>query len=380
MAKYGWNYRARARILAPAIRRPSCMGANLDSGDDLPTAQRTHGEGTMPVMLGQSKTFLLARTQLRRYASCDVQVLIEGETGTGKELAAREIHYVSARRERPFVPVNCGALPDNLIENELFGHERGAYTDAKSAQPGLIDHARGGTLFFDEVDALSSKAQVTLLRFLENNEYRPVGCGAARVSNARVIAATNAHLETQVATGQFRRDLQYRLNALHVRLPPLRERTGDVELLAEYFLTATAERLGGPTKHWSPEALHAMVAHDWPGNVRELENVVLRAYLRADGDMIDTAALGELSYSVSAASHGEPSVDEAVNGVADDDTDQRFIVAKNHAIVAFERGYLMSLMRRAGGNITEAAKLSGTERRQLGKLLKKHGIEVRQFH
>jgi DNA-binding NtrC family response regulator len=345
-----------------------------------PPLNGPNGEGTMPVMLGQSKTFLLARTQLRRYAGCDVQVLIEGETGTGKELAAREIHYVSARREHPFVPVNCGALPDNLIENELFGHERGAYTDAKSAQPGLIDHARGGTLFFDEVDALSSKAQVTLLRFLENSEYRPVGCGSARVSNARVIAATNAHLETQVATGQFRRDLQYRLNALHVRLPPLRERTGDVELLAEYFLTATAERLGGPTKHWSPEALLAMAAHDWPGNVRELENVVLRAYLRADGETIDLAALGELGDAVTVASQREPSVEESVNGVADDDSDLRFIVAKNHAIVAFERGYLMSLMRRAGGNITEAAKLSGTERRQLGKLLKKHGIEVRQFH
>jgi len=333
----------------------------------------------MPVMLGQSKTFLLARTQLRRYAGCDVQVLIEGETGTGKELAAREIHYVSARREHPFVPVNCGALPDNLIENELFGHERGAYTDAKSAQPGLIDHARGGTLFFDEVDALSSKAQVTLLRFLENSEYRPVGCGTARVSNARVIAATNAHLEKQVATGQFRRDLQYRLNVLHVRLPPLRERTGDVELLAEYFLTATAERLGGPTKHWSPDALRAMAAHDWPGNVRELESVVLRAYLRADGEMIDTAVL-ELADPVPVASDRESSVEESANAFADDDTGLRFVVAKNHAIVTFERSYLMSLMRRAGGNITEAAKLSGTERRQLGKLLKKHGIEVRRFH
>jgi DNA-binding NtrC family response regulator len=195
-----------------------------------------------------------------------------------------------------------------------------------------------------------------------------------------VIAATNARLETQVATGQFRRDLQYRLNVLHVRLPPLRERTGDVELLAEYFLTATAERMGGPTKHWSPDAMRAMVAHDWPGNVRELENVVLRAYLRADGEMIDTAVLGELADTVSVAGHREPSVEESVNGVADDDAALRFIVAKNHAIVAFERGYLMSLMQRAGGNITEAAKLSGTERRQLGKLLKKHGIEVRQFH
>jgi DNA-binding NtrC family response regulator len=139
----------------------------------------------MPVMLGQSNIFGQMRAQLHCYARCDVQVLIEGETGTGKELAAREIHYASERSEQPFVPVNCGALPDTLIENELFGHERGAYTDARSAQPGLIDHARGGTLFLDEVDSLSIKAQVTLLRFLENNEYRPVGCGVGWVSSAR---------------------------------------------------------------------------------------------------------------------------------------------------------------------------------------------------
>ncbi|MEP6898402.1 MAG: sigma-54 factor interaction domain-containing protein, partial [Rhodanobacter sp.] len=175
-------------------------------------------------MLGQSQAIHSIRAQLQSYAGCDVQVLIEGETGTGKELVAREIHYASARREHPFVPVNCGAIADGLIENELFGHNRGAFTDAKGAQAGLIDHARGGTLFLDEVDTLSSKGQVTLLRFLQDNEYRPVGGGVARISDARIIAATNACLEQQVAAGHFRRDLQYRLNALYLRLPPLRER------------------------------------------------------------------------------------------------------------------------------------------------------------
>lgn len=323
----------------------------------------------MTVMLGQSSAFLRLREQLRRYAECDIQVLIEGETGTGKELAAREIHYASARSGRPFVPVNCGALPDNLIENELFGHERGAYTDARCAQPGLIDHACGGTLFLDEVDALSSKAQVTLLRFLENNEYRPVGGGSARVSNARVIAATNSCLEEGVAAGRFRRDLQYRLNALNVRMPPLRDRDGDVALLAEHFLDVTARRLDGPAKHWSRDALHVLCAHAWPGNVRELENVVLRAYMQADGEVIDASALAELAEAVPALASGEREECAHVG----------YHAARHHAIHVFERGYLLGLMARTQGNVTVAARLSGTERRQLGKLLKKHGIDTRRF-
>jgi len=323
----------------------------------------------MTVMLGQSSAFQRLREQLRRYAECDIQVLIEGETGTGKELAAREIHYASARSGRPFVPVNCGALPDNLIENELFGHERGAYTDARCAQPGLIDHARGGTLFLDEVDTLSSKAQVTLLRFLENNEYRPVGGGLSRVSNARVIAATNSCLEEEVAAGRFRRDLQYRLNALNVRMPPLREREGDVPLLAEHFLDAMARRLEGRSKQWSGEAMRILCAHAWPGNVRELENVVLRAYMQADGEVIEASAVAELVDDVSAL----------VGEFAQGDDQFGYHAARHHAIHMFERGYLLGLMERTQGNVTAAARLSGTERRQLGKLLKKHGIDTRRF-
>jgi DNA-binding NtrC family response regulator len=320
----------------------------------------------MRAMLGQSVAFLAAREQFRRFATCDVTVLVEGETGTGKELAAREIHYASDRSEHPFVPVNCGALPDNLIENELFGHERGAYTDAKCAQAGLIDHARGGTLFLDEVDALSPKGQVTLLRFLENNEFRPIGGGCARISNARVIAATNRSLHQCVADGSFRQDLEYRLNALCVRLPPLRERKGDVPLLASHFLNLAAQRLDGPAKTWSDEALRMLCAHDWPGNVREVENVALRAYMRCDAPIVGVAAIAELA-------------DVDTDGIDDADMDMRYLVAKGHAVRAFERRYLTQLMTCTSGNISSAARLSGTERRQLGKLLKKHGIDTRSF-
>jgi DNA-binding NtrC family response regulator len=325
----------------------------------------------MPVMIGQSQAILAVRAQLQRYAACDVQVLIEGETGTGKEVAAREIHYASARRDLPFVPVNCGAIPDSLIESELFGHGRGAFTDAKIAQPGLVDHARGGTLFLDEVDALSAKGQVTLLRFLQDSEYRPVGGGATRTSDARIIAATNSCLARQVEAGRFRGDLQYRLNALYLQLPPLRERQGDIALLAEHFLHAVAVRLGGTPKHWSEAAMRALEAYTWPGNVRELDNVALRAYMSSDDTVV---GLADLTAAEPAFAGPRLPPRRRAN-----EPEIGFRVAKAHAIHQFEHDYLLQLMQRASGNISAAARLSGTERRQLGKLLVKHGIGVKPF-
>lgn len=320
-------------------------------------------------MLGQSQALDHARSLLRRYAACDAPVLIEGETGTGKELAAREIHYVSARRAGPFVPVNCGALPDSLIENELFGHSRGAFTDARQAQPGLIDHAQGGTLFLDEVDSLSPKGQVTLLRFLQDNEYRPVGCSNVRTANVRVVAACNSPLDQQVASRHFRRDLFYRLNALYVRLPPLRERGDDVVLLARHFLDAIAQQLGTAPKTLGETALRVLRGHPWPGNVRELESVVLRACLRAEAGNVD---IGSVDLAAEEQASSDPS---AYGRRATDPVEDNFGAAKSHVIARFEREYLTDLIRRADGNISEAARLSGTERRQLGKMLKKHGID-----
>ncbi|RUL78940.1 sigma 54-interacting transcriptional regulator [Dyella choica] len=322
----------------------------------------------MSAMLGQSGPFLLVMEQLKRYASCDVHILVEGETGTGKELAAREIHYASARRGCSFVPVNCGALPDSLIESELFGHERGAYTDAKQARAGLIDQARGGTLFLDEVDSLSGKAQVTLLRLLENNEYRPVGGDVTRSSNVRVIAATNSCLEERVTAGQFRRDLQYRLNALHIRLPSLRERADDLPLLAEHFIGLVGQRLSGPRKHWSCSALLALAAYHWPGNVRELENISLRAYIRAEGNTIDASVVGDVLGMRALPSQPILSPENLP-----------YMAAKERVMLAFERDYLTNLMKRSCGNVTAAARMCEMERRQLGKLLKKHGIDTREF-
>ena len=319
----------------------------------------------MPTMVCQSPAFRSVRALLLRYARSDAQVLIEGETGTGKELAAREIHYSSLRRDQPFVPVNCGAMQDGLIENELFGHSKGAFTDARQAQVGLVEHARGGTLFLDEVDSLSHKAQVTLLRFLQDNEYRPIG-GTVRTSGARIIAATNCHLGQLVLDGGFRSDLLYRLNVLYVHLPPLRERDGDVALLAEHFLATAAQRMQGQLRRWSGDALQALSAYAWPGNVRELENVVLRVYTLADGE---TIGLEELLAA-------EPAIDGAWRRWHGNqpDAEVSFRHAKARVIETFEQDYLTRLLQQTGGNVTDAAKLAGKERRALGKLLKKHQI------
>jgi len=347
-------------------------------------------------MIGRSPAFSAMRAQLHRFAACSAPVLLEGETGTGKELAAREIHYAGVRRDKPFVPVNCGAIPDSLAESELFGHQRGAFTDAKSAQAGLIEHARGGTLFLDEVDSLSPKAQVTLLRFLQDSEYRPVGGGAMRTADVRIIAATNASLQALLVLERFRRDLFYRLNPLYVRLPALRERSGDVALLAVHFLEQAVKRLEVGPRHWSSEALRALEAHAWPGNVRELENIALRACLCAeDGEvgvrelaaaepaMFDRAA-PIMTTLPSGASPARSESAPMFEAVAVGDTCARYQVdsfgaAKASAIESFERGYLTELMRRTAGNVSAAARLSSVERRQLGKMLKKRGIEKSHF-
>ena len=338
--------------------------------DESLIAQSPTAHGRVTKMIGQSDAFQQAYRLLQRYAACNVPVLIEGDTGTGKELAAREIHYSSARNLGPFVPVNCGSLPDNLIESALFGHRRGAFTDAKSNEPGLVEYARGGTLFLDEIDALSSHAQTTLLRFLQSGEFRVVGEQPLRIADVRVVAATNLSLAMAVEAGHFRRDLFYRLNPLYVCLPALREREGDVILLAKRLLCDAVRRLGIGPREWSAEALEALMRHPWPGNVRELENLILRACMLSDLSIIGLPELAQAEPAIGAG-HAPPGDTEAPA----QDINQGFTAAKQRAIRSFERSYLIALMQRADGNVSRAARLSGTERRQLGKMLKRYGIE-----
>lgn len=319
-------------------------------------------------LIGNSPVFREMLEILRKIAGYDATVLISGETGSGKELAARAIHYLSARRDKPFIPVNCGALPDHLIENELFGHHRGAYTDARDNQAGLIAQAEGGTLFLDEVDALSPKAQVSLLRFLQDGQYRPLGGGRVESAQVRILAASNVELEQQVETGHFRADLLFRLNVMELPVPPLRARGGDIELLARHFITEAACRYKVPGKELHPDTLEWLASQPWPGNIRELQNRIQREFLLADGPLLRIRA--------PVSSNERRRQPDRRHGISDT---LNFNEAKQNVLQSFERSHLLRLMRESAGNVSRAARLAGKERRALGKLLKKYRIEANLY-
>jgi len=315
-------------------------------------------------IIGRSPALLRTIRQLKKFSKCEPPVLIEGETGTGKELAARAIHYLSNRRDHPFVPVNCGALAEHLVENELFGHEKGAYTDAGKANPGLIAQAKQGSLFLDEIEALSQKAQVSLLRFLQENEYRPLGSSQALKANVRVIAASNTPIQELVKAGKFRQDLYYRLDIMTIVLPPLRERGEDVKLLAEHFLSLYRSQYNQPEKYLHPVTLGLLGDYGWPGNVRELENMVHRAFLLSDGPVVYFETCKYQSAWESASNDMEKYQYTKI----------QFSHAKAQVIREFEKCYLENILRESSGNITLAARKAGKERRAFGKLLKKYAI------
>jgi DNA-binding NtrC family response regulator len=311
-------------------------------------------------LIGRSPPFLAALALIKKYATCDATVLIEGETGTGKELAARAIHYLSRRRDLPFIALNCGALPDNLVESELFGHLRGAFTDAKEARPGLVAQAKGGTLFLDEVEAMSPRAQVALLRFLQDKEYRPIGGAPVKDANVRILASSNADLNAMVQRDSFRMDLLYRLNVLSLRLPPLKDRLGDAMLLAEAFVERLNGRSEEPPKVLHPDCARVLNSHAWPGNVRELENLIQREFLMAKGAVIELA-------------------DSADRPDPRDAHTETFRIAKARAVAAFERAYMTSLLAATNGNLSLAARVAGKDRSDIGRLVRKHGLDRSRF-
>jgi two-component system response regulator GlrR len=316
-------------------------------------------------MIGQSNAFLKVSQLIEKIARCEAPVLIEGETGTGKELAARAIHNGGAREGRPFIPINCGAIPDTPVENELFGHERGAYTGAQKKHSGLIAQAQSGTLFLDEIDALSSKAQVALLRFFQNQQYFPLGGGIARSADVRIIAASNRNLTDLAEKGEFRLDLLFRLKIMYLTLPPLRERHGDASLLATHFLRECAARLGKGDKTLHPDTVSWFEKYGWPGNIRELENLIYREYLIAESMTINIPPL------VSANMERRRGLDRRRPSLGC----LSFTEAKNQAIAKFEQHYLSEALAMAQGNITKAASLVRKDRRAFGKLLKKHSMD-----
>lgn len=319
-------------------------------------------------LIGRAPAFLHAVGLIERMARFDAPVLIQGETGTGKELAARAIHYQSPRRDAPFVPLNCGALPEALIESELFGCERGAFTDARQSRAGLIAAAEGGTLFLDELDSLPQRAQVSLLRFLQDYTYRTVGGTREHSGDVRIIAAASPRLRELLGSGGFRDDLAFRLNVLQLEMPPLRQRPGDARLLAEHFIARHARQYGVAPRRLHADSVDWLARYAWPGNVRELDNLVQRALLLSDDEVLRLGPGPDAGHSSPSAS-GEPPC-AALSA---------FNTARDEALQTFERQYLERLMHAACGNVSRAARLAGKERRCLGKLLKKHGLERRHL-
>ena len=319
-------------------------------------------------LIGRSPAFKAAAALISKFAACDATVLIEGETGTGKELAARAIHYLGRRSGAPFIPVNCGALPDTLVENELFGHVRGAFTDAREAQAGLVSRAEDGTLFLDEIESLSPKAQAVLLRFLQDGAYRPLGARASVAGNARVIAATNVDIAELARSGSFRQDLVYRLTILTLRMPSLRERGEDVRVLAEHFVSQFACRYRRGDARLEPCFLEELSRRAWPGNVRELENLVHRAFVMAEGPLVGRPAAAEAPPPAQPARFALRLPQE-----------QSFRLAKALVIAEFEREFAKRALADSGGNVSAAARLVGKERRAFGRLLRKHGIDRESF-
>jgi two-component system, NtrC family, response regulator GlrR len=310
--------------------------------------------------VGSSPAFLMQVKNIPLVAKSDARVLISGETGTGKELCARAIHYLGGRAHMPFTCVNCGAIPVQLIENELFGHAKGAYTGATTLQRGLIKETDGGTLFLDEVDCLPSLAQIKLLRFLQDKEYRPLGSTRVCKADVRVIAATNTDLEKAVRNGVFRRDFYYRLHVISLVLPPLRERQEDIPLLVSHFLEKYAAEFNKPLAKFSKDVMRRLSQHDWPGNVRELEHVVEQAVALSEGDVI---------YEVNSLS---------IPSVADE-RQESFNQAKTKVVAEFEKTYIQNLLIAHRGNITRAAQAARKHRRAFSQLIRKHEINVAHF-
>ena len=308
-------------------------------------------------LIGESPELMAAIRQTPKFAGCDATVLLTGETGTGKEMFARAIHYLSPRAAMPFIPVNCGAIPTELVENELFGHEPGAFTGAAGSMRGLIAEAEGGTLFLDEIDTLPLPTQVKLLRFLQDHAYRPLGARKLCGADIRIIAASNAKLDDAVRAGRFRADLFYRINVLSLALPALRERRSDIPLLARHFAAECAREMKIAPKEISPAAMHKLMAYRWPGNVRELQNVIARAIVLVEDNVIRP-------------------MDVELPGQAKLMERKSFKAIKARVVEDFERSYLEQLLAEHDGNITQAARAADKNRRALWELLRKHQIHL----
>ena len=328
--------------------------------DESAPSRRLHQRIGLKRLIGEAPEFTQEIEKIPLVARCDVTVLICGESGTGKELVARAVHYLSPRSSKPFVPVSCGAIPVELAESELFGHQEGAFTGASARHRGLIEEAQGGTVFLDDVECLPPLLQAKLLRFIQEKEFRVLGSSRLRRADVRVVTASNCSLYERVKQGSFRLDLFYRLNVVSLNLPPLRRRSGDIPLLAASFLQKYAPEFGRPVPSFSQDAMQKLLLHQWPGNVRELEHVIEGAVILGDGT---TLTAGDLLLPDAEGSTAPPPFREA----------------KASVVARFESRYIRKLLLAYRGNVTRAAQAAGKNRRAFFELMRKHSIEARRY-
>ncbi len=300
--------------------------------------------------IGKSKQIQDILALIQKVAPADSPVFIQGESGTGKELVANTVWHFSARKDAPFIALNCATLSENLIESEIFGHEKGAFTSAYQTKHGLVEVADRGTLFLDEIAEMPIGLQAKLLRFLDSGEFRRVGGNKTLTVDVRVIAATNKDLASLIKAGRFREDLYYRLNVINITIPPLRDRRSDIPQLARHFLSTYAKKLSKPIADFTAESLELLSAYRWPGNVRELENVIERAVIVCESDTIGAEDLSIPSYAAVADLSVNPSLEE------------------------MEKNYIIRVLKETGGNQSKASQLLGIDRKTLYLKLKKYGI------
>ncbi len=336
------------RMVGEAIARRKLARGGDEAPAKGPAQPVAQIVGTTTAMLSVYKT-------VAHVAPTTATVLIVGESGTGKELVARAIHAKSPRASKPFVAINCGALPESILESELFGHERGSFTGASAQKRGLFEEAKGGTLFLDEIGEISPKMQVQLLRVLQEGEIRRVGAAETIKVDVRVVAASNRDLKAEVAAGRFREDLLFRLQVVTVQVPPLRERRGDIPLLIKHFIARHADRLGRPAPHVAPEVYEMLEGYEFPGNVRELSHIIERAMLLAREGVITA---GDLPPEVTKSWTAQAAGGGSMGSLADDWP----------TLQVLERRYIDRVLSRTGGNKTRAAEVLGIDRRTLNRM------------
>ena len=318
-------------------------------------------------IIGNSGAITQVFDLIRKISNTPANVLITGESGTGKELVAQCIHANSKRSHKSFVPLNCGGLPENLVESELFGHAKGAFTDAKQNRAGLIEHAKGGTFFLDEIGELPMHLQVKFLRVLEDHKIRRLGSNEEIEIDIRLISATNQNIEALIKEGKFREDLFYRINTFGIHLPPLRERQGDIQLLAYHFLNHFAETSEKAIQRISTEVMDVLCAYNWPGNVRELMHVMERAVVLSDADAIQLENLPENLVGQTADTIGSAQIDLP------------FQEAKDAVVEKFEWTFIDRLLKAHNGNVSRAARQGGMNRPRLQRLISKYAIDVSTY-